>query len=311
VNYFIIDGMNLAYRSHIANYEAKTSEDVYSGMFFGFTRTIQSLKKKYRQYKFITVWDHKPVHKYELLPTYKSGRTKLPSKIFEQVDNIKRLLSNICVDQYDKLDQEADDVIATLVEEFKGKSDTDNIIVYTNDKDMLQLVEDGKVVVFKPKVGVNPEKFYDEEAVKEKFGVKPSNLAVFRSFDGDESDSIKGVSRVRRKIISNIVNEYKDIRTIFESMGSISLTENERSKLASFKDTAELNYKIIALDRSLKDINYTPGESNIEEVEKLIDLYEITTVKPDLLTDLFSSSLNIRYSDSRPAVEIESFSLFD
>lgn len=303
--------MNLAYRSHIANFEATTSTDMHSGMFFGFIRTLQSLKKKFRQYQFSAVWDHKPVHKYALMPEYKSGRTKLPGKIFNQVDDIKSFLSNMCVDQYEMVDQEADDVIATLVEELKSREDTTSIIIYTNDKDMLQLVDDPKVVVFKPKVGVHPEQFFDESAVKEKFGVLPKDLAVFRSFDGDESDSIKGIPRVRRKIISNLVNDYKEIKTIFESLGSLDLTDSERSRIASFQGTAELNHKIIALDRFLSGIESTPGCSNIEEVKRLLNYYEIKTVKPDLLLDLFSSSLNIRYSDSRPTVEIESYSLFD
>ena len=311
MNYFIIDSMNLAYRSHIANFEAKTSTDINSGMFFGFVRTIQSLKKKFRQYQFSAVWDNKPVHKYKIMPEYKSGRTKLPSKIFDQVGDIKSFLSNIHVDQYEMKCQEADDVIATLVEELKGKKDTKSIIIYTNDKDMLQLVEDPKVVVFKPKVGVHPEQFYDESAVKDKFGVLPKDLAVFRSFDGDESDSIKGVSRVRRKTISDIVNEHKEIEKIFESLDSLSITDNERGKIASFQDTAKLNYEIIALSRFLNGVESTPGGGNLEEVKRLLNFYEIKTVKPDLLLDLFSSSLNIRYSDSRPTVEIESYSLFD
>jgi DNA polymerase-1 len=127
--------MNLAYRSHMSHFEAKTSTDLYSGMFYGFTRTIQSLKKKYRQYKFIVVWDHKPDHKYELLPTYKSGRTKLPDKIFNQVGDLKILLSNIAVDQYEKKGQEADDVIASIVESFKDSEGTEDIIIYTNDNE--------------------------------------------------------------------------------------------------------------------------------------------------------------------------------
>lgn len=303
--------MNLAYRSHIVNFEAKTSYGDPSGMFFGYVRMMQALKKKYRSYKFESVWDNRPQHKYDLMPTYKSGRDKLPSKVFEQVPKIKKFLTSIGVDQFEKFGEEADDVIATRVEYLKNQVDTESIIVYTNDKDMLQLVEDNKVVVFKPKVGVNPEIFYDEELVKQKFGVAPKLLSIFRSLDGDESDSIKGVPRVRRKVLANIVNEYQNIDMIFGSLDSINLTPSERGYLSSFSDTAKLNHKIVELNRSLKDLVLTPGKGDLEEVKRLIDLYEIKTVNPDLLFDLFSSSLNIRYSDSRPAVEIESYSLFD
>jgi len=295
----------------MSHFEAKTSDGTPSGMFYGFVSTIQSLKKKYRQYKFIVVWDHTPKHKYDLMPSYKSGRTKLPDKIFNQIDKIKEILQGLCVDQYEKEGQEADDVIASIVEGFKSDEGTENILVYTNDKDMLQLVEDGKVVVFKPKVGIHPEKFYDEEAVKERFGVRPQDLAVFRSFDGDESDSIKGLFRVRRTVIVGLVRQYKDINTILDSLDSVKLTENERNKILSFKENAEINYKIIALDRHLTDIKVIKGAKNECSVRKLLDEYEIKKIKCDLIADLFSSSLNIRYSDPRPVVEIESYSLFD
>jgi DNA polymerase I len=311
LKYFIIDGMNLAYRSHMILFESKTSEGAYSGMFFGFIRSIQSLKKRFRQYKFIVVWDHRPEHKYQILPSYKSGRTKLPSPVFKQIDSIKDMLANINVDQYDLVGQEADDVIATLSERFKNKEDTEDILIYTNDKDMLQLVEEGIITVFKPKVGIHPEKFYDEEAVKERFGVAPRDLAVYRSFEGDESDSIKGVPRVRRKIISSIVNQYKGINAIFESLGDIKLTDNERSRLVDFKDSAEINHQIIRLDRTLDGINEVRGGVDLDNARSFLNQFEIKVIKPETLVDLFSSSLNIRISESRPAVELESFSLFE
>jgi len=311
MRYFIIDGMNLAYRSHMSHFEAKTSTDLYSGMFYGFIRTIQSLKKKYRQYKFVVVWDNKPDHKYILLPTYKAGRTRLPDKIFCQVDQIKLFLSNILVDQYEQKGQEADDVIASIIESFKNEEGTEDILIYTNDKDMLQLVEDGKVIVFKPKVGIHLEKFFDEEAVKELFGVPPKKLALFRSFDGDASDSIVGVSRVRRKILASIICEYPDITSIYASLGVLKVSDKERSTLADFEGVATLNYSIAALNKGLTDINKTQGLNNLSAIENLIKMFEITTVKPDILCDLFSSSLNIRYNDSRSIVALESYSLFE
>ena len=52
MNYFIIDGLNLAYRAHNANFELSTAAGAPSGMFYGFIRTLFSLKRKYRGYKF-------------------------------------------------------------------------------------------------------------------------------------------------------------------------------------------------------------------------------------------------------------------
>lgn len=309
MNYFIIDALNLAYRAHNANYDLKTGAGMYSGMFFGFVRTIFSLKKKYRGYKFEVVWDRKPIHKTELLPDYKAGRASLPDTIFSQVSDIETFLENSGVDQFHCPNQEADDVIATLVE--RHSKEDGSIIVYSNDKDLLQLVKTGKVIVYKPKVAVSPEKFYDEDAVVEQFGVPPEKLACFRSFDGDVSDNITGVHRVPRKIISSLVNKYGTIHDIYEALPSQALTPFQRESLEECSERVSLNLKVITLNRSLEGIVSRPGNLVSNNLTSLFKKYEIKSLNPDNIIELFSSSLNIKYTDPRETIKVESFSLFD
>src|SRR4030043_192890 len=146
MNFFLIDALNLAYRAHNANYELKTASGNFSGMFYGFVRTIFSLKKKYRGYKFEVVWDRKPIHKTALDPEYKAGRASLGDLVTYQISDIQNFLKNAGVDQFHMEHQEADDVIASLAEKYKTESG--NILIYSNDKDLLQLgEEDRKSVV--------------------------------------------------------------------------------------------------------------------------------------------------------------------
>lgn len=309
MNYFIIDALNLAYRAHNANFELKTGAGVFSGMFYGFVRTIFSLKKRYRGYKFEVVWDRTPVHKKALQPDYKAGRSGLTDTVFTQVPDIQEFLKCSGVDQYHMEGQEADDVIASLAEHYsKGAGTT---IIYSNDKDLLQLVKTGKVVVYKPKVAANPEKFYDEEAVVEQFGVAPNKLACFRSFDGDASDNITGVNRVPRKIIAKLVNEYVTIDKIFEKLPGEKLTDFQREALLESQIRVATNMKIVELNRHLDLIIHTEGGFNKEGLVKLFSKYEIKSINPDNIIDIFSSSLNIKYSDPREVVKVESFSLFE
>lgn len=309
MNYFLIDALNLAYRSHNANFELKTGAGVFSGMFFGFVRTIFSLKKKYRGYKFEVVWDRKPEHKNILQPDYKAGRTKLSDAVFGQTDDIQEFLRCAGVDQYYMESQEADDVIASLVERYSNDAGT--IIVYSNDKDLLQLVKTGKVVVYKPKVASSPEKFYDEEAVREQFGVAPNKLACFRSFDGDTSDNISGVPRVPRKILASLVNEYTTIDKIYENLPDQKLTVFQRGAMLESQKRVTTNLKLITLNRHLDSIICDKGVYNKDGIVDLFGKYEIRSIKPDNIIDIFSSSLNIKYSDPRDVVKVESFSLFD
>lgn len=309
MRYFIIDGYNLAYRAHNVNFELRTTDGRFSGMFYGFLRSLNSLKKKYRGCKFVVVWDNKPKHKYEINAEYKAGRTPLPDKVKIQIDYLKKAIYYIGVDQYAKKDQEADDVIATLVNYLKHNG-ADNIIVYTNDKDMLQLVEDGKVTVFRPKGPHVPEKFFDEEAVRESFGVSVKKLACYRSFDGDSSDNIKGVPRVPRKIIASLVNKYGDIDLIYEALPEIKLTDFQRKSFLESKERVRDNLKIISLNRDLDNISRVKSTYDKESFEKLLNEFEIKSIKADDVISLFSSSLNIKYTEPKPTKKVESYSLF-
>jgi len=310
MNYFLIDALNLAYRAHNANFELKTGAGVFSGMFYGFVRTIFSLKKRYRGYKIEVVWDRKPDHKKELQPDYKAGRTSLSNSAFDQVPDIEKFLSCAGVDQYYMDSQEADDVIATLAERYSQESGSTTII-YSNDKDLLQLVKTGKVVVYKPKVSATPEKFYDEEAVKDQFGVYPDKLACFRSFDGDASDNITGVPRVHRKILASMVNEFETIDKIYEKLPDQKLTVFQRGAMLESKERVATNLKLIALNRHLDSIKCIEGGYNKEGLVKLFGKYEIKSIKPENIIEIFQSSLNIKYSDPRATVKVESFSLFE
>jgi DNA polymerase-1 len=309
MNYFLIDALNLAYRAHNANFELKNGSGIFSGMYYGFVRTLFSLKKRYRGYKFEVVWDRNPEHKRILQPDYKAGRTSLSSTVTGQIPDIQEFLTNAGVDQFYMEGQEADDVIATLAERYSREPGT--VLIYSNDKDLLQLVKTGKIVVYKPKVGVNPEKFYDEEAVLGQFGVAPNKLACYRSFDGDASDNITGINRVPRKILANFVNEYTTIDKIYENLPNEKLTEFQRGSMVEGKKRVATNLKLVTLDRQLNSIVCDEGKFNKDGLIEQFAKYEIRSIKPENIIDIFSSSLNIKYSDPRDVVKVESFSLFD
>jgi DNA polymerase-1 len=310
VNYFIVDAFNLAYRAHNVNFELKTASGKFSGMCFGFIRMLYSLKKKYRGYKFVVVWDSRPDHKYKIQQDYKADRAGLPPSIMAQVDDIKEFLEHAGIDQYFKKGQEADDVIATLAERFK-KEGSNTVLVYSNDKDLLQLVETGKVVVYRPKVGNSPEKFYDEEAVKDQFGVGPERLSCYRSFDGDNSDNIHGISRVPRKIIASLVNRYGDLTSVYENLDSERLTPFQKKSFQEGKGRVSNNYRLIHLDRNLSDISHIASRMDRQKMQEVLDSYEIKSLNIDNMAEIFGSELTIRYTDAKPAVEIESYSLFE
>jgi DNA polymerase-1 len=310
-NYLIIDGMNLAYRAHSIFFDARTASGVPSGMFYGFLKMLLSIRNKYRGYKFVVAWDNRSEWKYQLFPGYKADRSTLSSRVFDQVDSLKKFLTCCNIDQYEKRGEEADDIIASIVESFKN-SCQGHIIIYTNDKDMLQLVTVGKVTVIRPKVGITPEKIYDYDEVKKEFGVSPERLPEYRALDGDTSDTIPGVPRVPRTILASLVNSSQNLEDIFDSsLKGITLTEFRRVSIEGFKDQFAINYKIMKLRRDLEDMDLTPGGIDDKEMDRLLKEYEVKSLDANTFKSLFEEELMLKYTTPvKPAV-IESVSLFD
>lgn len=302
MNRFIIDGFNLAFRSHFAFNEFRTASGLFSGCVYGFLVTLRSLKKKYPPFHFTVAWDNEPIRKKNLYPDYKLDRPRFD--IHEQLSDLKKILAELKLDQAEMAGEEADDVIATMVHRYLPEDG--KIYIYSSDKDLLQLVKDGKVIVIKPKTGAYPEEVFDEEAVKEKFGVFPSEFACFLTFRGDTSDHIPGVPRARSKVLAELADKYKEPRLVYGSLNEEKLTDFHRTKMREFEQQAYTNYSIITLKDDL-DCAVVHGASDEIRVTLYLDKYGIKKISADALVELFEreSSFN-----KRKAPAIENYSLF-
>lgn len=94
---------------------------------------------------------------------------------------------------------EADDVLATLTAQARSRGL--RVVVIAHDKDMLQLVDTDRVLVWDGKEAVTGER-----EVFEKFGVWPKQIADYLALVGDLGDGIPGVRGVgevaARKILA-------------------------------------------------------------------------------------------------------------
>lgn len=306
-NNILVDGLNLAHRAMNANLELQTTTGLKSGLFYGFLRSAVALKKRYSTYKLSVVWDGSSRRRREAYPLYKSGRPESGADLSGQVFDLRELLSSIGVTQYLNPDQEADDVMASLSEHFKGLRG--HTVLYTNDRDLLQMVEDGKVSVHKPKVGMSQEVIYDEEKVKGYFGVPPKLLVCYRSFDGDASDNLPGVSRVPRKLIATLVEKYGSVQDIYMAIGAEKLTDFQRGSMLEGRGSVERNNALMALDRNLDSVGEIRPTQKVEEADKLLSKYEIRSYTGESLTDVFGTIFSVRTGVMEP-LKLENYSLF-
>jgi 5'-3' exonuclease len=92
---------------------------------------------------------------------------------------------------------EADDLIASIC-----ANATDECIVVTYDKDMLQLIKYPHVKIYNPQ----QKRMLDDEYVKEKYDIPSQHFDLYLALVGDAADNIKGVRNVGPKRASILIN---------------------------------------------------------------------------------------------------------
>lgn len=274
MNTLIIDGYSIAYRSFYAFNTLVTSTGLLSGCVYGFLTCIRTRKKKHADCQVIVAWDNDSLRKKAVFPAYKENRSKVG--IHPQIADLKEMLTAMNITQAECLGEEADDVIATLVDKHSASG---IVYILTSDKDLMQLVEDGKVILIRVQSGKD-DKYYDEGAVKEEYGVSPKGISSFLAFRGDTVDCIPGVPRVRSNVIAGLVNKYGMPVDVYASLSRETLTDFERVSLSGFQRQAFINFDLTQLKKDLI-LSEKVGASNPEKLKPFLDKYQIRKIDPE------------------------------
>ena len=192
---------------------------------------------------------------------------------------------------------EADDIVGTLAEKFKGSpstgSGTNNyslsearhstvpgeveelqIIIFSGDKDNLQLVDDDRGGVELLKSGGSKTGRDDKACFLQQYGFAPEQLVDYKALVGDVSDNIPGVTGIGPKGATDLIKEYGSVEKIYEEVGLIP-KEVLRKKLEAGRENAFLSKKLAAIKRdvpleiTLDDLRQET--LNKEELKKYFD----------------------------------------
>jgi DNA polymerase-1 len=165
-------------------------------------------------------------HRHLLSLEYKANREPMPEELASQTKVLYRALHAYGVPVLIKKDVEADDGLGMLAEYYVRKGC--RVLIYTTDKDMLQLVNDD-VWVFNPR----QKKLLKRDDVIEKMGVAPEQVIDFLALKGDSTDGITGIDKVGDVKAAQLLNEYGSIEKLALNANEIKgkLGENVRAGL--------------------------------------------------------------------------------
>ena len=160
---------------------------------------------------------------------------------------------------------EADDVIGTLAARYSESGE--QVLISTGDKDMAQLVNANTTLM-----NTMTDERLDEQAVVEKFGVRPSQIIDYLALVGDSVDNIPGVPKCGPKTAVKWLGLYESLEGVMAAADEIKgkVGENLRGAL----DYLPLSYDLATIRCELSSTVVPSVQTGEEDNATLRGLYE-------------------------------------
>ena len=216
-------------------------------------------------------WDNdwRPAWRVELIPSYKAHRVagagqtvvaematssdtsgeQAPDDLAVQVPLILAVLDSLGIAVVGKDGYEADDVLGTLASTAPMPVD-----VVTGDRDLFQLVDDGRSVrVLYIARGVGKHEQVNEAWVRAKYGIPASAYVDYAIMRGDASDGLPGVAGIGDKTAASLLNSYGNLEGILAAASDAhtKISGSVRSKLGAAIDYLAVAPAVVAVVRDL------------------------------------------------------------
>lgn len=245
----IIDTFGFFLRAYFALPKLTSSDGSPTGLLTGFINFIHKLQKELSTDYLIFALDSKSSFRKEIYPEYKANRKESAKDLITQLEIAiswieKMGFGTLMVDGF-----EADDIISSVT---KLAKENFNVRIISNDKDLYQLIDKDRVLVY----DWVKKSLIDEQKCIEKFGIKPQNFIDFQAILGDSSDNVPGVKGIGQKGASKLINEWETLENIYQNIDSITPARTKKL-LIDGKESAFLSKELVRLrDNIFNDFDF-------------------------------------------------------
>lgn len=255
--YILVDGSGYIFRAFYALPPISRSDNLPVGAVYGFCNMLLKLliERDGKDEIVVVIFDAaRKNFRNEIYPEYKTNRQEIPAELVPQFAYIRKAVEAFNLPSIEQLGFEADDLIATYAE--LAKQNGDNVVIYSSDKDLMQLL-DTNVAIFDPL----KQKVVDKDVVFNKFGVEPSKVVDVQALIGDSTDNIPGVKGIGPKTASELINKYGNLENLL--LNARNIKQDKR------RETIEANAELAKISKQLATLKKdVPLSTPIEELKK-------------------------------------------
>ena len=201
-----------------------------------------------------------PTFRKQMYDDYKGTRKKTPPELLEQIDVLKDSLHGLGVRTIEKEGYEADDIIGTFAEMAEKEGDTETLI-YTGDRDSLQLITDTTRVMMTRK-GVTEIEVFDKTHLNEVYGLEPLQIIDLKGLMGDSSDNIPGIAGVGEKTALKLLSQFRTVEGVYEHLDDLPANKL-KEKVIGGREMAFFSKKLatimteVPLSETLEDLAFS------------------------------------------------------
>lgn len=257
----LVDGTYELFRSFYGPPRKKAPDGREVGATLGLIKSVLSLISNSSATHIACAFDHViESFRNDLFPGYKTGEGVDPD-LLDQFQLAEEAVSALGLVVWPMVEFEADDALASAATRFQDEPAVDQVVICSPDKDLAQLVSGRRVVCWDRRRDI----VYDEDAVIEKYGVRPASIPDWLALVGDSADGIPGVPSWGAKSASAVLARYEHLESIPDDHLQWGLPAGRALRLAenlgAHKDDALLFRRLATLRRDV------PLEQRLTDLE--------------------------------------------
>ena len=267
-HFYLIDGSGYIFRAYYALPPLTRKSDGlpvgavsgFCNMLFKLLEDTKSRENKEKATHFAVIFDSaRKNFRNEIYSEYKGNRSDAPDDLIPQFDYIRKSVLAFNLPSVELINYEADDLIATFVEQILNKGAKATIV--SSDKDLMQLFR-RNVRIYDPM----KNKFITDDDVDKKFGVKPDKVIDVQALAGDSTDNVPGVPGIGVKTAAELIKEYGNLENLLKNAKKIKQNKR-RETLIENKDKAIISKKLVTLKKDVPVINNI-NEFELKQIDK-------------------------------------------
>jgi DNA polymerase I len=248
---YLIDGSGYLFRAyHALPPLSRKSDGLPTGAVAGFAnmlwKLLEDTKSGDKPTHLAVIFDAgKKTFRKDIYPQYKANRPEPPEDLIPQFPLVRDATRAFGVPAIEEPGFEADDLIATYAR--VAREGGAKVTIVSSDKDLMQLIVDGKVEMLDP---VKNKRLASAD-VMERFGVPPSKVVEVQALAGDSTDNVPGVRGIGVKTAAELLNAFGDLETLLKRAGEIKQPKR-RETLIENMENARISLKLVTLDINVK-----------------------------------------------------------